>query len=233
MTALIAYYWYGLLIAFGIGLVTAWLAWHAPAIAEPVAFEPEEDAVEPVAAPHADVDGDAVASVIGADPIEEEAPAAPEPDAVEPVEVPGMDEPVEVPTPAEAFEADAPADMAQPLDDELGPALAAAKEWGVPDSPPVDDALPQPDALEEPRKAPDDLMVIKGVGPQLARLLNGLGVNRYDDIAGWMPEDIEMIDSHLGVFRGRIIRDEWIQQARLLAKGDMETFNQRYGHLPF
>jgi predicted flap endonuclease-1-like 5' DNA nuclease len=73
--------------------------------------------------------------------------------------------------------------------------------------------------------------MIKGIGPQLVRLLNGLGVHRFDDIASWMPEDIEMINSHLGQFRGAIIRDEWIQQARLLARGDMENFRQRYGHL--
>jgi predicted flap endonuclease-1-like 5' DNA nuclease len=46
-----------------------------------------------------------------------------------------------------------------------------------------------------------------------------------------MPEDIERIDGELGVFKGRILRDEWIAQARLLARGDMESFEQRYGHL--
>jgi predicted flap endonuclease-1-like 5' DNA nuclease len=113
--------------------------------------------------------------------------------------------------PAPAWMAPAPlADAAQPI---------------LSDTPLVET---QPD---EPDHAPDDFMMIKGFNPELETLLRSLGVNRFAQIAAWMPEDIERINDRLGVYRGRILIDEWIGQARLLAKGDMATFNQRYGHL--
>lgn len=78
---------------------------------------------------------------------------------------------------------------------------------------------------------PDDLTAIKGIDPQIERMLRGLGVTRFTQIAGWLPEDIERIDGQLGEHKGRLIHDEWIAQARLLARGEHETFAQRYGHL--
>ncbi len=107
----------------------------------------------------------------------------------------------------------------------------------VEENDPIDTAASEPTALAESAvpaeqdSAPNDLMTIKGIGPELEEILHSLGINRFAQIAAWMPEDIERIDGELGIFRGSILRDEWIGQARLLAKGDMETFNQRYGHL--
>ena len=91
--------------------------------------------------------------------------------------------------------------------------------------PSIEDIPAQPPAAD----TPDDLTIINGIGPQLNTLLGSLGITRFDQIANWNAEDIERIDSHLGVFRGRIVRDEWPLQARLLAAGDMATFWARYG----
>lgn len=79
--------------------------------------------------------------------------------------------------------------------------------------------------------AGDDLMTIKGMDAEIAALLRDLGVTRFAQIAAWLPEDIERIDGAMGPFKGRLIRDEWIAQARLLARGELELFEERYRHL--
>ncbi len=77
--------------------------------------------------------------------------------------------------------------------------------------------------------AGDDLTRIKGLGPKLAATLVGLGVTRFDQIAAWTDADIDRIDALLGRFQGRIRRDSWVDQARYLADGDIEGFQQRFG----
>ncbi len=77
--------------------------------------------------------------------------------------------------------------------------------------------------------APDDLELIKGVGPKLNTLLNSLGITRFDQIAAFTADEVADVDQHLGSFKGRIERDNWIDQAGLLAAGDTATFEQKYG----
>jgi predicted flap endonuclease-1-like 5' DNA nuclease len=77
----------------------------------------------------------------------------------------------------------------------------------------------------------DDLTRIKGVGPKLAALLRGIGVTGFDDIAGWDDAAIDRIDAQLGQFSGRIRRDNWVEQARLLAAGDTAGFENKFGKL--
>ncbi|MCP1335921.1 helix-hairpin-helix domain-containing protein [Futiania mangrovi] len=67
--------------------------------------------------------------------------------------------------------------------------------------------------------APDDLTRIKGVGPKLAGLLNELGVFTFAQVAAWTQADIDRVDERLGSFKGRIRRDDWVAQAKTLAKG--------------
>lgn len=87
-----------------------------------------------------------------------------------------------------------------------------------------------------PRIAPaigpaDNLQLIKGVGPALDKLLIGLGVRRFDQIAAWTDADIAEVDVHLKTFSGRIVRDKWVEQADMLARGDKAGFEARYGKL--
>jgi predicted flap endonuclease-1-like 5' DNA nuclease len=77
--------------------------------------------------------------------------------------------------------------------------------------------------------AADDLEMIKGVGPKLNGVLNGLGITRFDQIAAWSGDDVAKVDTHLESFSGRIDREEWIPQAKLLAAGNMTEFNRLYG----
>ena len=80
-----------------------------------------------------------------------------------------------------------------------------------------------------PPQEGDDLTRIKGVGPKLSAMLRGLGVTRYDQIAGWSEADVARIDPQLGAFQGRIARDDWIEQCRYLAAGDTAGFEGRFG----
>ena len=77
--------------------------------------------------------------------------------------------------------------------------------------------------------AGDDLTRLKGVGPRLAAMLHGHGVTSFAQIADWSDDDVARIDAELGRFQGRIERDDWRGQARLLAQGDAEGFMARYG----
>lgn len=77
----------------------------------------------------------------------------------------------------------------------------------------------------------DDLTRIKGVGPKLATRLGELGVSNFEQIAGWSEADIDRIDAQLGRFEGRIRRDDWVAQARLLASGDTAGYETRFGRL--
>ena len=67
------------------------------------------------------------------------------------------------------------------------------------------------------RAAADDLKKIKGVGPKLEELLHSLGIYHFGQIAGWGPAEVAWIDSNLEGFSGRVTRDDWVGQAKLLA----------------
>ncbi len=61
----------------------------------------------------------------------------------------------------------------------------------------------------------DDLEVIGGVGPVLAEKLNSIGVYRFEQIANWTERNVQEFDELLS-FKGRIEREEWIEQAKAL-----------------
>jgi predicted flap endonuclease-1-like 5' DNA nuclease len=79
--------------------------------------------------------------------------------------------------------------------------------------------------------APDDLTLIKGVGPKLNALLISIGVLRFDQIAAWGASEIAEVDQHLGSFKGRITRDSWVEQSGLLARGDHAGFAAKFGEV--
>jgi predicted flap endonuclease-1-like 5' DNA nuclease len=79
--------------------------------------------------------------------------------------------------------------------------------------------------------AANNLLQIKGIGPKLNDLLVGLGITRFDQIAAWGPSEIDKVDDHLGAFKNRITRDSWVEQAGLLAKGDIAAFEAKFGKL--
>lgn len=74
---------------------------------------------------------------------------------------------------------------------------------------------------------PDDLKMIKGVGPKLEVLLHSLGFYHFDQIAGWTDAEIAWVDQNLEGFRGRVSRDDWVAQAKILAAGGATEFSKR------
>ena len=85
----------------------------------------------------------------------------------------------------------------------------------------------KPEMLTKARASgADDLKLISGVGPKLEGTLNELGVYHYDQVAGWRKKEIEWVDARLR-FKGRIERDGWIAQAKILAKGGETEFSKK------
>ena len=89
----------------------------------------------------------------------------------------------------------------------------------APVSAPMPAAKPVPAAKAKPltrtAKA-DDLKLIAGIGPKLEQVLNANGIRSFAEIAGWSDEEIARLDAELG-FNGRIGRDDWPGQAKILA----------------
>ena len=81
-----------------------------------------------------------------------------------------------------------------------------------------------------PKKV-DDLKMIAGVGPGLEKTLNQLGVYQWQQVASWKKADIAHVDDRLR-FKGRIERDDWVKQAKALAKGGEAEYIKVFGKKP-
>jgi peptide/nickel transport system ATP-binding protein len=88
----------------------------------------------------------------------------------------------------------------------------------------------RPPRVAKPKK-PDDLKLISGVGPKIEAILNGLGIYRFSQIAAWKKAEREWVDDHLK-FAGRIERDDWVRQAKALAKGGEAEYVRVFGKKP-
>ena len=88
-----------------------------------------------------------------------------------------------------------------------------------------------PERLAKPKGKADDLKLISGVGPKLEQTLNKLGFWHFAQIAKWMKKDIAIVDDELS-FKGRIERDDWVKQAKALAKGGEAEYIKVFGKKP-
>jgi NADH-quinone oxidoreductase subunit E len=104
-----------------------------------------------------------------------------------------------------------------------------AKAAQVKGRPTLDDKN-RPAAIEKPA-AVDDLKLISGVGPKIVSTLHELGIYTYAQIASWKKAEREWIDSYLN-FKGRIERDDWVKQAKALAKGGEAEYIKVFGKKP-
>ncbi len=110
--------------------------------------------------------------------------------------------------------------------------LAALSEAKTPSEAEVEKAEPKkPKLHRKPPKKVDDLKLISGVGPKLEKLLNELGIYTFEQVASWGPAEIKWVDDHLK-FKGRIVRDKWVEQAAALAIGGEEEYVKRFGKKP-
>jgi predicted flap endonuclease-1-like 5' DNA nuclease len=115
-------------------------------------------------------------------------------------------------------------------DAEAGVSVAPTMGDPVP-PPPVPPTVPKttPKPAPAPAEQADDLNQIKGVGPKLVAMLAEKGITSFAQIAAWTQSDIERVDAELGRFKGRITRDRWVDQAKLLAAGDTAGFAEKFG----
>lgn len=86
----------------------------------------------------------------------------------------------------------------------------------------------RPAALDGPRDGKaDNLKEIKGVGPKMEKLCNSLGFYHFDQIAAWTPDEVAWVDANLEGFKGRVTRDTWVAQAKILAAGGETEFSKK------
>ncbi|MBB3609093.1 NADH-quinone oxidoreductase subunit E [Rhizobium sp. BK602] len=88
----------------------------------------------------------------------------------------------------------------------------------------------RPAGIEKPA-TPDDLKLISGVGPKIESILHELGIFTFAQVAGWKKAEREWVDGYLN-FKGRIERDDWIKQAKALAKGGEAEYIKVFGKKP-
>ena len=99
-----------------------------------------------------------------------------------------------------------------------GAAKAKVKPAGAEAAPAGVVAEQKPGTLSAPRKeGADDLKRISGVGPKLEGVLNDLGFYHFDQVARWTSDEIQWVDNRLK-FKGRIVRDDWVSQAKAFSE---------------
>jgi predicted flap endonuclease-1-like 5' DNA nuclease len=162
---------------------------------------------------------------------------------------------IEIPPPP-AAERIAPAVVPSPAPPADRAAVATPRPEHLPASPPAD-ASPQAiplahapipaaiaphatsttPALDEatdtasPTFVDGPLTQLKGLGPKVAARMAELGVERVGQLAALDDAGVRDLDAQLGPFTGRMARDRWVEQARLLAAGDRDGFERAFGKL--
>ena len=121
---------------------------------------------------------------------------------------------------------DAPPAAPAPRVDET-PVVAAPPAVPEPvEAAPVRAATPAPTT-----STASDITQLKGLGPKLAATLAEQGYTRLDQVAALTPDQAAELDAKLGSFQGRMARDRWIEQAKLLVAGDRAGYEAAFGKL--
>lgn len=116
------------------------------------------------------------------------------------------------------------------------PAAPDLADEPIPAAAPLD-ASPASVASDTPAEAASDdasdapLTTLKGLGPKIATRLGELGITRVGQLAWLDDQEAADLDAQLGAFQGRMERDRWREQARLLASGDRAGFERAFGRL--
>ncbi len=192
-----------------------------------------EAGVEPEPAPEPTADSSATPPPAAA---ARETPPAPTP-APKPTPAPSQSQVQTAPAPVAASVAPpAPIPVAPaPLSDE--PIAAAsfdanpAAEAVTPTETPAPAPAPTPAPAPAVDHAAAPVTLLKGLGPKVATRLAELGVTTVGDMAALSETEAQNIDAQLGAFTGRMGRDRWIEQSRLLAAGDKPGFEAVFGKL--
>jgi hypothetical protein len=78
---------------------------------------------------------------------------------------------------------------------------------------------------------PDDLTILKGVGPKLAARFHENGISRFAQLARLSDNEVAILDEKMGPFKGRLKRDRIVEQACFLERGDKDGFEAQFGKL--
>lgn len=108
-------------------------------------------------------------------------------------------------------------------------AAVPAKADAAPVKPSLEDKN-RPAGIAKPA-AVDDLKLISGVGPKIEGTLHELGIFTFAQVASWKKAEREWVDGYLS-FHGRIERDDWVKQAKALAKGGEAEYIRVFGKKP-
>ena len=74
----------------------------------------------------------------------------------------------------------------------------------------------------------DDLKLINGIGPAVERRLHSVGIYTYAQLAALSPADIAAAVADLaGLSAERIIKQDWIGQARKLSSETVSSETQK------
>lgn len=192
-------------------IILLMLGWRAPAAQGPGAASPNKEPVGAAASPNADAPSAT-------------APVAPAPAAapVAATATAAVDDAPAAPAAAAEKPAEKPKKEAKPK------AKAAPKAKASAPKPQPVAADGKPELLDGPRDGgADDLKQIKGVGPKMEGMLNGMGIYHFDQVASWRKKEVEWVDENLEGFNGRVTRDEWVKQAKVLAQGGTTEFSSK------
>jgi NADH-quinone oxidoreductase subunit E len=129
---------------------------------------------------------------------------------------------------ADAKSVDAATDappVAAPVKGTVGKGTAAKT-----DAVPSLDDKNRPAGISKPAE-PDNLKLISGVGPKIEGILHSLGIFTFAQVASWTTAEREWVDGYLR-FKGRIERDDWLNQAKALAKGGEAEYIRVFGKKP-
>ncbi len=91
-----------------------------------------------------------------------------------------------------------------------------------------------PKAKVKPKPTPrttrstDALQRINGIGPKIESQLKAMKIRTYAQIAAFKKADIDQVNEKLK-FKGRIEREQWVAQAKLLAAGKEAAFEKKFG----
>ena len=88
----------------------------------------------------------------------------------------------------------------------------------------------RPAGIAKPAQ-PDNLKMISGVGPKIEGILHSLGIFTFSQVASWKKAEREWVDGYLK-FKGRIEREDWLNQAKALAKGGEAEYIRVFGKKP-
>ena len=125
---------------------------------------------------------------------------------------------------------EAPMALATPMAAAAPVVPMAAVAPVVPVAEPLPPVAPdgKPALYDAPRGGvPDDLKQIRGVGPKMEAMLNRMGIWHFAQVASWRSEEVAWVDASLDGFKGRVLRDGWVAQARVLAAGGETAFSRQ------